>query len=152
MENSFNPTLRPLARTLPAIGAKFPMHVVQSRSHLTGGKETGLTISEEDANNGAANAEYEVLKAIISREQYLVRLQEAVRTVNKTFKPEVIDVIDLVRMASVDVVEKIVLWRESKVPPLSSLLPSHLIVGRRVTRRLPSFGTDSTICSRCPRI
>eukprot|EP01031_Cornospumella_fuschlensis_P041406 gene41406-50524_t len=106
--------MKPMARNLPALPTKYPMHVVHSRSHGGTGKETGLTFSVEENPNQAASTEYEVLKAIVAREQYLVKLQLAVRTVGKTFKPEVADAMDLVRMASLDVIERIQVWRESK--------------------------------------
>jgi hypothetical protein len=114
MDSGFIPTIRP-NKTLPAIPPKYPMHIVESRNLSSGGNDTGLTYSMEHGNNTAATAEYEVLKAIVSREQYLTRLQQTVRTVGKTFKPEIADVLDLYRMASLDVMEKIILWREAKV-------------------------------------
>ncbi|RYH01485.1 hypothetical protein EON65_48345 [archaeon] len=113
--DNFATTMKPMARNLPALPAKYPMHIVQSRSHGTTGKETGLTFSVEENPNQAASAEYEVLKAIVSREQYLIKLHLAVRTVGKTFKAEVADSMDLVRMASLDVIERIQVWREAKV-------------------------------------
>jgi hypothetical protein len=59
-------------------------------------------------------AEYEVLKAVLNRENYLNRLQQVARTVGRKFKPEVADMLDFVRAASLDVVDLIVRWRDIK--------------------------------------
>ncbi len=112
VRNAFSSTLRPMSRNLPTVPPKYPMHTVHSRSSQNA---SGLTISEEEVADSTANAEYEVLRSIVSREQYLERLQQAVRTVGRTFKQEVADVLDLVRIASLDVVERIVVWRNAKV-------------------------------------
>jgi hypothetical protein len=56
-----------------------------------------------------------VTKAILNREGYLNRLFQCVKTVNKKFKVEVAVLLDLVRAASLDVIECIISWREAKV-------------------------------------
>lgn len=76
---------------------------------------SGMTISLEPPGNTAeGKAELEVLKAVLNREGYLMRLFKSVRTVNKKFKADIADILDLVRAASLDVVEAIVKWREVK--------------------------------------
>ena len=59
-------------------------------------------------------AELDVLKAILNREGYLNRVAKSARTVHKKFKPEVADILDLIRAASIDVCEAIIRWREVK--------------------------------------
>ncbi len=75
----------------------------------------GSTYAAPAESSAASAAELEVLKAIINREGYLNRLHSTVRTVSKKFKPEIPDILDFVRAASLDVVEMIVKWREIKV-------------------------------------
>lgn len=89
-----------------------PRHQVQNTNAAT----SGVTISSEPSGNAAeGQAELEILKAILNREGYLVRLFKTVRTIQKKFKPEVADIIDLVRTTTVDVVEAIEKWRRIKV-------------------------------------
>ena len=89
-----------------------PRHQV----HNTNAATSGVTISAEPSGNAAeGQAELEILKAILNREGYLVRLYKVVRTIQKKFKPEIADIIDLVRTATVDVVEAIEKWRSIKV-------------------------------------
>ena len=91
---------------------KFPKHQVQNQNFLN----SGVTISSEPSGNAAeGQAELEILKAILNREGYLVRLFKTVRTIQKKFKPEIADIIDLVRTSTVDVVEAIEKWRQIKV-------------------------------------
>jgi len=59
--------------------------------------------------------EFEVLKTILNREGYLNRLLAVSKSVGRKFKPEVADIIDLIRASSLDVVDAIVRWREAKV-------------------------------------
>lgn len=99
------------------VGEKFPKHVVPN-STVKGSRngESGITISvEETPGSKDGIAELEVLKAILNREGYLNRLKQVARTIGKKFKPEVADVIDLVRAATLDVIDMIVRWREVKV-------------------------------------
>lgn len=108
---------------------KFPRHVVPSASH----EKSGITFSVEEKGNSAdAKAEYEVLKSILNRESYLTRLHSVVRTVGKKFKPEVADVLDLVRAASLDVIDSLLKWREVKV---STTISSFMMVGREFTAK-----------------
>ncbi|CAM9224005.1 unnamed protein product, partial [Ectocarpus fasciculatus] len=74
-----------------------------------------MTFSAEPAGEAAEGlAELEVLKAILNREGYLARLIKSARTVSRKFKPEIADIMDLVRAASLDVVEAVVKWRDAK--------------------------------------
>jgi hypothetical protein len=106
-------SLRPMPRAQKDVGEKFPKHAVINNS-IKG--ETGITVSvEEKGDTKDGSAELEVLKAILNREGYLNRLKQVARTVGKKFKPEVGDVLDLVRAATLDVIDMIVRWREVKV-------------------------------------
>lgn len=87
----------------------FPATQIKNESLPTG----GITMSHEvSAAEGAA--ELDVLKAILNREGYLNRVAKSARTVHKKFKPEVADILDLIRAASIDVCEAIIRWREVK--------------------------------------
>ena len=110
------PQLKTMERPLSAPDEyKFPKHQV---ANTTFG-DTGLTFSAEPSGNPAEGlAELEVLKAILNREGYLARLANSARSVSRKFKPEVADILDLVRAASLDVVEAVVRWRDSKVSEL----------------------------------
>ena len=89
-----------------------PRHQVQNQTYET----SGVTVSSEPSGNAAeGQAELEVLKAILNREGYLSRLFKSVRTIQKKFKPEVADILDLVRTSTIDVVEAIEKWRRIKV-------------------------------------
>jgi hypothetical protein len=95
------------------MGEKFPKHVVMNSS-IKG--ESGITMSvEEQGGTKDGLSELEVLKAILNREGYLNRLKQVARTVGKKFKPEVADVLDLVRASTLDVIDMILRWREVKV-------------------------------------
>lgn len=108
----FQPQLKPMERPISAPDEhKFPKHQVSNVSF----GETGMTFSAEPVGQASEGmAELEVLKAILNREGYLARLIKSARTVSRKFKPEIADVMDLVRAASLDVVEAIVKWRDSK--------------------------------------
>eukprot|EP00605_Chrysophyceae_sp_TOSAG23-4_P000095 GSChrysophyteH1.ASY1.ANO1.100.1 assembled CDS len=108
-QGQFSTSLQTMQRSLAEPIEKFPKTQVPNTSLPTG----GITESSE-ANLEEGKAELEVLKAILNREGYLNRLQRSARTVNKKFKPEVADILDLVRAATLDVVECIVRWREAK--------------------------------------
>jgi hypothetical protein len=77
---------------------------------------TKASCAESSASAGESAAELEILKAIIAREGYLKRLVDISRTVTKKVKPELPDMIDFVRAASLDVVDSILKWRQIKVP------------------------------------
>ncbi len=78
--------------------------------------DAGITFSSEPRGNAAeGQAELEVLKSILSREGYLTRLFKVVRKVEKKFKPEIADILDLVRVSTVEVVNAIQKWRSIKV-------------------------------------
>lgn len=90
------------------------VHTVKSITSET----SGITFS--DVVNGPNNAlegqaELDIIKCIINREEYLRRLHKAVQTMQKKFKPEIADLLDIIRVATVDVVEAIVKWREKRV-------------------------------------
>jgi hypothetical protein len=77
----------------------------------------GITFSIEGRENEyqkIESLELDILKAILNREAYLGRLRSVSRTISRKFKPEVADMIDLVRAATLDVVEALVIWREAK--------------------------------------
>ena len=78
---------------------------------------SGVTFSTEakECDQTIENLELEVLKAVLNREAYLVRLKSISRTVSRKFKPEIADIIDLIRAATLDVLENIVRWRAAKV-------------------------------------
>ena len=105
-------SLKPMPRVQNNTGEKFPRHVVQNSSI---GKSGITESSEEQSGTKDGSAELEVLKAILNREGYLNRLKQVARTVGKKFKPEIADVIDFVRAATLDVIEMIIRWREVKV-------------------------------------
>lgn len=112
--------MRPMPRTLPSLHSKYPMHTVDSsnRSKDKSGNMGGITFSfEKPSNEDAARAERDVLRSILLRESYLERLKNEVRTIAKKFKPEVADVLDLLRSASLDVIESIEAWRKVKEDP-----------------------------------
>lgn len=103
---------RDMERPYSAPTEKFPKHVVSSVSQ----GESGITFSIEKIEGSAAEgqAELDVLKAIVNREEYLKKLFLSVRTIQKKFKPEVSDLLDIIRITSIDVIEAIVRWREVK--------------------------------------
>jgi hypothetical protein len=110
---SVSDTMKYMERTRLAPTEKFPKHSVMG---TTFGSSVGITFSAEESSNfSESHAELEVLKAILNREGYLSRLQDMSRTVSRKFKPEISDVIDLVRAATIDVVDAVVKWREAKV-------------------------------------
>ena len=115
MDNEITGSLRPMERPLSVPKEKFPKHVVSSISlgGLIDNSGTGKTFSTEtDPNEGIA--ELEVLKAILNREGYLEKLRKSAQTVGKKMKPEVIDVMDYVRTATLDVIDAILKWRQVK--------------------------------------
>lgn len=92
---------------------KNPKHTVPSTSIF--GK-AGITFSVEPSHGvNEGQEEFDVLKVILNREGYLNRLEQVTSTIGKRFKPEVADVLDLVRAASLDVIDMILRWREAKV-------------------------------------
>ena len=107
----FSSSMVEMDRSLPDLRDAFPKTQVHNSSLPTG----GVTFSLEPTNNAEeSKCELDILKAVLNREGYLNRLERTVRTINKKFKPEIADVMDLVRAASIEVVECIVKWREAK--------------------------------------
>jgi hypothetical protein len=103
--------MKAMDRALKPPQEKFPKHTVPTT--VIGGH--GITFSmEERSNPEEGMAEYEVLKAILNRENYLNRLQQVARTIGRKFKPEVADVLDFVRASGLDVIDLILNWRETK--------------------------------------
>ena len=107
----FHTTMRDMTRAFAAKPYKFPNIAVDSFSSSS----AGSTYAEKIASKAESGPELEVLKAILNREGYLTRLQNCVRTINKKFKVEIAELLDLVRVASLDVIETIINWREAKV-------------------------------------
>lgn len=109
----FDTTMKNMDRPMSAPEKEMvPKHQVQNQNFAN----SGVTISSEPSGNAAeGQAELEILKAILNREGYLVRLFKTVRTVQKKFKPEIADIIDFVRISTIDVVEAIEKWRHIKV-------------------------------------
>lgn len=104
-------SMKPMDRPLSAPVEQFPKHRVLNTDVGT----SGLTYSAEPSGNASESiAELEVLKAIINREGYLNRLLKSAKTVSRKFKPEIADILDLLRAATLDVIEDVVKWRESK--------------------------------------
>lgn len=147
-------SLKPMPRAQREVTEKFPKHTVPNTSL---GK-SGITISEEVGPARDSAAELEVLKAILNREGYLTRLKQVARTVGRKFKPEVADVLDLVRASTLDVVDMILRWREAKASILfrsvqcssCSKIYGHImivlsILYRKITTRR-SCGMESIIC------
>ena len=66
------------------------------------------------APNSSDDIEIDLVKSILNRESYLLRLRDVVVTTSKKFKPETADVLDLVRAATLDVVDCIAKWRNAK--------------------------------------
>ena len=59
-------------------------------------------------------AELEIVKAILNREAYLDRLYGIVKTISKKVKPDFAEVLELVRMSTLETISAIVRWREAK--------------------------------------
>lgn len=111
--DKFDTGMQYMERSLSAPAEKFSKHVVPN----TTVGASGITYSAEIESNTTieeGKSELEVLKCILNREAYLTRLIKLVRGVEKKFKPEVADVLDFIRAASLDVMEAIMKWRESK--------------------------------------
>lgn len=109
------PTMKAMDNPLPVPPEKFPKHTVPSTIIPTEVGTSGMTYSVEikgDTPEGIA--ELECLKAILNREGYLERLSTVVRSLGKTFDSAVADLMDFVRVATLDTVEKIIKWREIK--------------------------------------
>ena len=116
-------TMKEMTRPLKPSPEKFPKHVVHSDSMKF---DRGITFSVETKQDSEdAQAEYEVIKAILNREGYLNRLRQVARTVGKKFKNEVADIIDFVRASTLDVIDTIIRWRIVKV--IDQVAQSHLI-------------------------
>lgn len=109
-------SMKPMPRKLTSVESKYSKNTIQSQSKWKDADDGGgMTYSiEENAESSAAKAEYDVLCAILSRESYMQRLEAVVRTISKKFKPEIADILDLVRSSSLDVIELIKKWRTIK--------------------------------------
>lgn len=59
-------------------------------------------------------AELEIVKAILNRETYLERLYDIVKTISKKVKPDFAVMLEMVRAATLEVIDAIVRWREAK--------------------------------------
>jgi hypothetical protein len=109
-----------------------------------------ITVSAEPSGNVAeSETELEVLKAILSREGYLPRLAKVVNKMEKKFKPEIADLLDLIRIATVGVVEAILAWRRVKVSPAtaSAAIDTPLLTPHSVSAMSgPSCGMERIIC------
>eukprot|EP01041_Mallomonas_annulata_P013709 gene13709-29158_t len=111
-EAEYDIGMRPMDRPISAPEQeKFPKTVTAISSAKTG----GLTFSTESTDNvREGQAELDVLKTILNREGYLNRLEKPVKKIGRKFKPEIADILDFIRASSIDVVEAIVRWRETK--------------------------------------
>jgi hypothetical protein len=108
----FSGSMKEMSRPIKRAIEKFPKQTV----NVTSNGSLGITFSlENEDKNQHADAELQVLKSILSREGYLARLKSLARTVNKKFNQEISDVLDMLRAASLDVIENIIKWREIKV-------------------------------------
>lgn len=105
MESSFKSMPRSYQEPPPP----FPRTTIKSDSFETG----GVTMSHENSKEEAA-AELNILKAILNREGYLNRVLKSSKSVNRKFKPEIADLLDLIRASGIQVVEAILKWREVK--------------------------------------
>jgi hypothetical protein len=108
-QDGFGSTMQDMTRPYKEPPPAFPKTKIQNDSLKTG----GITMSHE-ASSAEGAAELNVLKAILNREGYLNRVAKSARTVHKKFKPEISDILDLIRAASLDVCESVVKWREVK--------------------------------------
>ena len=132
---------------------------MQAACHING----SMTFSAGSlgVSNFTEPLELEVLKSILNREAYLMRLQSLTRKFSSTFQPEVADMVDITRSATLDVVENLVIWRQAKVrdffchktlPLNDHPCPHNCREYQRVIMRLHSCGTARTICSNSHRI
>lgn len=60
-------------------------------------------------------AELDVVKAVLLREGYIQRLQQLIKRPAASVAPELVDLLDLYRLSSVEVVEQIGKWRQAQV-------------------------------------
>jgi hypothetical protein len=125
-----------------------PTSAPENPLHLQKASPQTITISAEPSGNVAeSETELEVLKAILSREAYLPRLAKVVNKMEKKFKPEIADLLDLIRISTVGAVEAILSWRKVKVrhtppTPVRSHPPPSLLSPMDD----PSCGMETTIC------
>ena len=87
---------------------------IYSNSLLSNHKKITISI-EPSGNILESETELEVLKTILTREGYLLRLIKLIKTIEKKFKPEIADLLDLLRISSINVIEAIIAWRTTKV-------------------------------------
>ena len=115
--------MRKSASSLPAIRGRQERREIASNSkssfQVTYGSETrdeGYLQEEESDTKGSIQveeAQFEAIKSIVLREEYLQRLKVLVKRLTDRFLPEISDVMDLLRHATVEVIQKIVLWRKA---------------------------------------
>jgi hypothetical protein len=79
----------------------------------------GITYSEAP---GTSAMELEILHSIVAREEYVIRLKQKCSQLRGKFNAEVSDILDLVRVASMQVVEAVVRWREQQVPLITCMV------------------------------
>jgi hypothetical protein len=105
----FLPTMRPMENPLPTPIERFPKVTVPNTTIETDRGFSGMTYSVEAKGETVEGlAELEVLKSVLNREGYLTRLAKTTRSLGKSFDPMVADLMDFNRVASIDVIEKII--------------------------------------------
>jgi hypothetical protein len=139
----FTIPFRLVAGTLRATAADFDVPFTGSVSSATGG------VSFQTAEAADPAQELEVIKAILLREGYLKRLQSLARkqaNEGGAVRPDLVDLLDLMRVASVEVVEAVVKWRRGLVcVPLptnhGAVVVNSVVVGVLRWNRVLSSGT-----------
>lgn len=106
-------TMKDMERPLTAPEKELiPQHQVHNDHY----GNSGLTISAEPRINYIeGQAELNVLKMILNRENILIQLYNIIKKVEKKFQPDIIGLFDLLRQASLEVVTAIENWRAIKV-------------------------------------
>ncbi|GMH84147.1 hypothetical protein TrST_g12290 [Triparma strigata] len=98
-------------------GGKEQKVTVRNMSTITG----GVTFSQFDSDRSSTvnpAAELNVLKAVLLREGYLRRLEDLGKESMHTLEPGLGDLLDIVRISSVEVVEAITEWRSGLTKPV----------------------------------
>lgn len=75
-----------------------------------------ITYGEQETPGSSSSLELDVLKAVLLRENYVKRLFDAFKS-NSFNLEHLVDIMDMLRIASVEVVEAIVLWRKHQSKP-----------------------------------
>ena len=86
-----------------------PMSSTQKSSRTEGRSGLRESIREQ--------LEIDILKAIVAREEYVSRLKSQCSSLKGKFNTLVSDTLDLLRIATIEVCEAIVRWREHQVFP-----------------------------------